>query len=276
MTMTGRSKEKAFDDVVRILDAYLAHIRKQHQVLQKSPSSQPAARGGMVAYGPNGRMQIDFPQPNDYFDEGAINLLRTAYDAFKEADLLSDLFGHFQKQLAWAPGGDQVFHQLALGYMHWWSSEKDEALQHLTLAAQQVPNDLNMLLEVAELREKNNEHHEALALLDSVAPLDHHIMQRREEAALRLAERTGNVARAREAAERLFGLRLDAEKQVDLAGKMHRLGMHELAETVLSRAQRQAGSRGQALIALMQQYQSQGQGDMAIQIARQLLRKRRR
>ena len=130
-----------------------------------------------------------------------------------------------------------------------------------------------MVLELAGLREKNNEHHEALALLDTIVPLDQTIMQRREEAALRLAERTGNVARAREAAERLFGLRLDAEKQVELAGKMHRLGMHEMAETVLGRAGRQAGSRGQALISLMNQYQNQGQGDMAIQIARQLLRK---
>ena len=113
----------------------------------------------------------------------------------------------------------------------------------------------------------------ALALLDSVTPTDHRVMQAREQAALRLAERTGNVERARQAAERLFGLRLDSETQLDLAARMHRLGMHELAETVQARAQRQAGSKTATLVQLMTQFQTQGQADQAVAIARQLLRK---
>ncbi len=260
-------------DVLRLLDTYLAHVRRQNAVLLKSASLKPASRRGNLAYGPNGQIIVEFPPANDYFDEGSIALLQTAYQSFKEADLLSDLVAHLEKSLAAAPAGEKVYHHLALGYAHWWSGENDEALEQLLLAARQVPNDPGMLLDVAELREKINEHQEALALLDRIEPLDHVIMQRREEAALRVAERTGNVARARQAAERLFGLRLDAEKQIELAGKMHHLGMHELAETVLGRAGRQAGSRGHALIALMHQYQSQGQSDMAVQIARQLLRK---
>src|SRR5439155_24748515 len=78
---------------------------------------------------------------------------------------------------------------------------------------------------------------------------------------------------ARQAADRLLGLRLDAATQVDLAGKMHRLGMHDLAETVLARAQRQAGNRTATLVQLMTQYQSQNQADLAAQIARQILRR---
>src|SRR5581483_2978970 len=97
--------------------------------------------------------------------------------------------------------------------------------------------------------------------------------QRREMPALRLAVRTGNVERARQAADRLFGLRLDAETQVQLAGQMHQLGMHDAAEKVLGRAQRQAGQRTAALISLMHQYQNQNQVEMAVQIARRLLRK---
>src|SRR5205823_7438394 len=101
----------------------------------------------------------------------------------------------------------------------------------------------------------------------------HQMMQKREDAAMRLAERTGNIDRARESANRLFGMRLDADKQLDLAAKMHRLGMHELAETVLNRAQRQAGNKTNTLVRLMNQYQSQNQTDLAVQIARQILRK---
>src|SRR6202044_1173089 len=102
-----------------------------------------------VNYGMYNRMVLDFPTANDYFDAGSINLLRTSYDAFREADLLTDLFAHFQKQLGAAPGSEKVYHHLALGYMHWWNNEKDESLQQLTLAAQQVPNDLNLVLEAA-------------------------------------------------------------------------------------------------------------------------------
>ena len=123
------------------------------------------------------------------------------------------------------------------------------------------------------MREQNGDHAGALAMLDSVTPVDTQMMQRREEAALRLAERTGNLERARQAAERLFGLRLDADKQLELAGKMHRLGLTDMAETVLGRAQRQAGNKTATLLRLMTQYQSQNQTDLAVQLARQILRK---
>ncbi len=58
-----------------------------------------------------------------------------------------------------------------------------------------------------------------------------------------------------------------------LAAQMHQLGMHDAAEKVLARAQRQAGHRTAALLSLMHQYQNQNQIDLAVQIARQLLRK---
>ena len=151
--------------------------------------------------------------------------------------------------------------------------EKEEAIARLLEAVRTVPEDLGLVLEIAALREQNNEFDEALTMIDAITPLDTFMMQRREETALRLAERTGNIERARQAADRLFGLRLDADKQLELAGKMHHLGMLEAAETVLSRAQRQAGNKTQTLVRLMTQYQSQNQTELAIQIARQILRK---
>ncbi len=77
--------------------------------------------------------------------------------------------------------------------------------------------------------------------------------------ALRVAVTTGNIDRARQAAERLFGLRLDTETQITLSGQMHQLGLHELAEAVLGRARRRAGNKATALVGLMLQYQRQSQ-----------------
>jgi tetratricopeptide (TPR) repeat protein len=98
-------------------------------------------------------------------------------------------------------------------------------------------------------------------------------MQQRETAALRLSVRTGDVDRARLAAERLFGLRLDSETQVQLAAEMRQLGMHEHAEAVLARARRQAGNRVGALVSLMAQYQVEQKPDLAVQVAHQILRR---
>src|SRR5262249_8019044 len=68
-------------------------------------------------------------------------------------------------------------------------------------------------------------------------------------------------------------LRLEQDVQLQLAGQMHQLGMHELAEAVLARARRRAGGKSEALVALMQQYLRQGKADAAVQVAHQVLRK---
>ena len=62
-----------------------------------------------LAQPPRGGMQLAFPSPNDYYDEGAINILYNAFALYKKADLTSDLGAHFQKQLAAAQGTDRLF-----------------------------------------------------------------------------------------------------------------------------------------------------------------------
>ena len=130
----------------------------------------------------------------------------------------------------------------------------------------------DLRLDLAELLEQQGERSDALALADSVQPLDNATMKRREELALRLSVLAGDLDRARQAAERLFGLRLDTDTQVRLAGQMHQLGLHELAEAVLGRARRRAGNKATALVGLMLQYQRQGKLDVAVQVATQILR----
>ncbi len=280
VTLMGRlAEDKRLGDTRNVLDLYLASVRRQNLAAPRSASSGRALQSGNLniqLYMPNRNSRnfsIDYPQANEYFDNTSLTLLYNAFDLHKRADLLSDLFAHFRKQLDSAQGAERLYLQLAIGYVHWWAGDKDQALTLLTEAVQGAPSDHGLLMEVAGLRERNNEFDAALALLDSVTPLNTQMMQRREEAAMRLAERTGNIERARQAAERLFGLRLDSDKQLELASRMHRLGLLEMAETVLSRAQRQSGSKTATLVRLMSQFQSQNQTEQAVQIARQILRK---
>ncbi len=217
--------------------------------------------------------QIEYPQPNEYYDYGAILLLRSAFEHFKKADLLSDLTNHFKAMDARLPANEKIYPELAVGYLSYWNEDKDEALAALTKAAELVPSDTDMKLDLAMLREKRGERDEALALADAIDPLDNATMQKRETMALRLSVQNGDVERARKAAERLFNLRLDTETQVQLAGQMHTLAMHEMAEAVMARARRRAGNKTATLVGLMQQYQQQNQMDTALQVAHQILRK---
>jgi hypothetical protein len=102
-------------------------------------------------------------------------------------------------------------------------------------------------------------------MVDAVQPLDNWSLMRREHLALRVAVRTGNIDRARQAAERLFGLRLDTDTQITPAGQMHQLGLHELAEALMGRARLRAGNKASALVGLMTQYQRQDKVDQAVQ-----------
>jgi tetratricopeptide (TPR) repeat protein len=277
-----RADAKAHSEVTQVFDTYLAAQRKlrlSNTQKTSTASTQYGQSQNQVRYMilmPQGyyrQLYIDWPAPNDYYDAGSIQLLRQAYEAFKKDDLVSDLFSSMQKKLDAAPNAEKIEFRLALSYLSWWSQDKEKALTEYQAAAALVPGDTSLRFDLANLRERNNEPDEALAVLDSIQPTDPTVMQKREQGALRLSTRTGNIERARQAADRLFGLRLDAEKQVELASQMHRLGMHAAAENVLARAQRQAGNRTGALVSLMNQYQTQNQADVAVQIARQLLRK---
>ena len=271
--------EKRFDDVRKAADIYLSMARRQNMTAVHSVSAMRRQQAGGFSVNPYTRnnqyrnIQVAYPSPNDYYDQGSLTVLYNEFDIHKSADVVSDLVAQLEKRREAARGAERIYLQLALGYVHWWALEKDEAIAELNQAVQAAPSDHNLILEVVSLRELNGDFEAGMTLLDSFTPMDMQTMQRREEAALRLAERTGDLERARKAADRLFGLRLDADKQLELAGKMHRLGMHELAETVLGRAQRQAGNKTATMLRLMTQYQSQNQIDLAVQIARQILRR---
>ncbi len=198
--------------------------------------------------------------------------MRTAYELYKADDLVSDLIAHVRKQADAAPTpADALYPRLALSYLDWWEDDKDAAVAEFTKVADSASAESDLRLELADLQEKRGEPAEALALVDTFSPQDNAGMRRREEQALRLAIATGNLERARQAAERLFGLRLDTDTQIRLAGQMHQLGQHELAEAVLGRARRRAGNKASALVGLMLQYQRQDKIDAAVQAALQIL-----
>ncbi len=281
--MEKRTEDKAYADVLRILDRLLAAAKRTHETTGNRSRSRGYGspwgagmanypvylRGGALNY-----QALDYPPPNSYYDYGAVAVLRNAHEFFSRGDVGSDLENHLKTKLERANNDlDKIYANLALSYLKWWNDDKESSQSYLAAAAVLAPTDPDLKLEVAQLHEKLGENDDALAVADSIDPLDVETLQKRELLALRLAVTVGGVDRARTAAERLFGLRLDTNMQIQLAGQMHQLGMHELGETLLSRARRRAGNRLDTLTTLMYQYQQQGKNDVAIQVAHQILRR---
>lgn len=283
IAMRLRADAKAHGDVLRLLDRYLAYLSSPSQVAQRTRAQKnsSAQNMGMAGYriylAKNPRyINVDYPNPDAYLDHSAILLLRNAFELFKRDDLASDLLAHLKKPLDAKENlnpADALYAHLELSALKWWSDEKDEALKELAQAVELVPSDSDLKLNLAELQSQRQDPDEGLALVESVESVDQKVTQRRELLALRLAVQTGQVERARKAAERLFGLRLDSNTQVQLAQQMHQLGMHDLAEAVLARARRRAGNNSAVLVSLMGQYQRRGKTDIAEQVAHQILRR---
>ncbi len=166
---------------------------------------------------------------------------------------------------------DAIYPRLCLSAIFWWSDDKDEAVAELARVVDSVRPESELRLDLAELLVQERSPADAIALLDAVQPLDNLSLRRREELAIDAAIAAGNVDRARQAGQRLFGLRLDTETQIELSAKLHQLGLHELAEALLGRARRRAGNKIDSLVALMLQYQRQGKSDQAAQAAMQII-----
>ncbi len=284
--MAKRAQKKATGDVLELWNRFLmtavARYEKQKTMAAASKKRnqqqfQYQQRGYVYVWRGNSQQHVNlnFPTANEIYDQSTIQMLYQAFAIYKEADSSRDLIDHFQKKLSDPNTSDtqKIFWQFGLGYLHWWMDEKDEALAVLAPATDALNDNVDMKFELAKLYEQRGEHEQALAIVDSLTATDQQAMQKREITALRMAVNSGNIDRARAAAERLFGLRLDSNLQIQLAQQMHQLGMHDQAEAVLSRAGRQAGNKADILSNLMQQYQSQGKNEVATQIAHQLLRR---
>ncbi|MHB1556493.1 MAG: DUF1583 domain-containing protein [Isosphaeraceae bacterium] len=282
--MSVCADRKAYDDVLRILDHELATIRRRFE--HQSPGAAARANRAMMAsngpgYVPQYQVwvgktaryvRVPFPLPNEYVDETAIEVLRSAFEIYKRNDVVSDLVDHFRRQAESASTpADAAYPRLCASYVLLWNDDKDEAIAEFTKVAHASRPESSLRIELAELLEQQGEPDDALAAADAVQPMDNATMRRREELALRVAVLTGNLDRARKAAERLFGLRLDTDTQVQLSSQMHQLGLHELAEAMLGRARRRAGNKAAALVSLMLQYQRQEKLDIAVQVAMQIL-----
>ncbi len=95
----------------------------------------------------------------------------------------------------------------------------------------------------------------------------------REFAAARLSAALGDKERAKAAAKRLFGVRLDTDTQIELAKLMRSLDMNELSTDLVRRMRSRGGNTVEQLNSLMTYFLSEGEKDQAAEVAMDLLRR---
>ena len=208
--------------------------------------------------------------PDEYLSVADINF-------FVNLELLAGeanwprLLSTVQKFRNQATGDQAVVSELALAHLFVLHGDQNAAAVHLVRAAAAAPDNAGLRLTLTRYYQASGNDAEALALLDTINAVDQNVMQQKETLALQLATSTGNPVRARQAAERLFGLRLDTDTSIKLAARMRTLDLNELADAVLSRIHRSSGNGIETLESLMGQYQQQDNADIAAQIAQQIL-----
>ena len=280
--MGARADAKDLPGVLRLLDYALATAARPDQVAKRLKARSTPSAGNVQNYytiytsaTPQTLRSttVDFPLPNAYFDHSAIYALRNAFEIFRKDDLASDLVARFRSQSDKAGGDAKLFPTPRARLPALVERREGRGAQGIRPGHRTGPLRRRTPAQPgrAEGPARRGDRGARSGRLGRAArPED-------DAAARDFGPPPGGPGRRRgpgpaKAAERLFGLRLDAETQVQLATQMNQLGMHELSEAVLARARRRSGGNAQALASLMLQYQRQGKADVAIQVANQVLR----
>ena len=229
------------------------------------------------------RMEQVFPPPAAPVDDGQVTLL---YEQFK---LLRDpaaeggvadaaeppdpgaLLAHLEARAADESAPHRWHDLLRLACVRAWGGDAAGAVEALKNAQAADPDNAALRRVTAAALIERGDPGGGLDVLDAAEPRSPDDLRDRELLALRTAAAAGRLDRAREAAERLFGLRLNETERLELARAMQRLGMGEQAASVLNRLRRGNSGDAATLSGVLDLYRRRGEDGTAAEVARSIL-----
>ncbi|MEM0924732.1 MAG: hypothetical protein AAGJ83_01720, partial [Planctomycetota bacterium] len=158
-------------------------------------------------------------------------------------------------------------------FVDWWSKKPDLALAKIRKLHQRDSANIALTIELARLQAENGSPDDAIVTLDSFEVLNSDTLMRKELAVLNLASMAGDQQRASEAAERLFGMRMDRSMQMALATQLTQLGMSDKAGEILSRARRGRTATVSTLINMASSFAAADRRTEAAEVAFQALKR---
>ncbi|MCS7471619.1 tetratricopeptide repeat protein [Stieleria sp. ICT_E10.1] len=187
--------------------------------------------------------------------------------------LSADLIGHLQTPLSDAPLEERKTRRVVAAYAHWWAGRPEKCYEQLVDLCAEFPSDVDLQIERARLASELKQPRLALETLDSFSPLDSRMLVRKEMAAMNLAAEIGDTERAKVAAERLFGMRLDVQMQLALADQLKRLGLNDQANAMLARTRSGRVRDENTELQIARAFLSAGDKEAAAEVAYSLMRR---
>ena len=153
----------------------------------------------------------------------------------RSLNLSKDMLRHLDDHPPDAPPIEIKIRAVLAAFACWWDQRPEDCYSRLVELSERFPDDIDLRIERARLASLVDHPRVALQALDAFDPLDSRMLVRKEMAALNLATEISDDKRAKQAAERLFGLRMDTKMHLAVANQMRRLGMPDKADAVLRR-----------------------------------------
>ena len=208
--------------------------------------------------------------------------VQSFYQQFKfgmESPERDELMAHLKKPIGLLdPKSDAAQVEAKLrstlfAFATWWTGDIGAAYQAIVDLSGQYPEDNDLWIERARLAAELRRPRESLEALDAINPLDQATLRTREMAAMNLASQLGELERAKLAARRLFGMRLDQGTEFALSDQLSRLGMNDMSRAVLQRSRRRGGQSVSNLLQIGQRYLNAGDEEAAAEVAFAAMRK---
>lgn len=188
-------------------------------------------------------------------------------------ELSPELIEHLETPLPDASPDEAKTRSVVAAYAHWWADRPEQCYKNLVQLCELFPADVDLQIERARLASELKQPKVALEALDSFSPLDSRMLIRKEMAAMNLAAQIGDTARAKVAAERLFGMRLDVPMQLALADQLKRLGLDDQAAAMLQRTRSSRVRDESTELKIANAFLNAGDKEAAGEVAYSLLRR---
>ena len=272
---------------VKLLDAQIASVVKGAAGAQSRSSRSSLSNGTAQAYyqrTPGGgyySMQVKAPLSPDLFNPTLVVELAglfppdTSQGDVRNPSLAvpDEIITHLEAPLPDAPPQELKTRRALGAFAHWWADRPEKCFEGLVKLCEEFPDDVDLQIERARLASELGQPRVALEALDSFDPLDSNMLVRKEMAAMNLAAQLGDVARASQAAERLFGMRMDTNTQLALADQLRRLGMKDKASAMLRRLRGGRARDESTEMQIANAFLSAGDQEAAAEVAYALLRR---
>lgn len=251
-----------------------------------------------------------FPSPNVYYDDQRLSMLRefsnaatgdprsrfgasrlrvvqgvvtrgpatqdagAEEEAIKKAakEAVTALRAALEKDLESAAEEERIYAHLALAYMDWWAEDKPAAVKHMTAAAAIRPYEATLCLDLARVRYNTEDRKGALEALATIQQRYQAAYKPAQQLMLQAAKELDDKETAKQAALRLFNMKLSNPEQLALAASMREFGLAAKAQQLEERVKNVSSQDVQQLAQVMEHFQTQGDKKQAAQMARQVLR----